>query len=320
VIRRRALLISTLATAVLGLAACSDDSTTGGTSTTAASDGGGAAAPALDAVTVSKDLDKEPDVEFEAPLSIEQPSAEVIVEGDGDAIKDGDTIIWRPLFYNASSGDLIQSWWQGAPAGMQTITEDAVGATAFEFFTTVKVGSRIAMAGWQQDQSGQMLALVQVADIDRVIDPMRAEGEEQDPSGDFPTVTRADNGEPSLDANFEGDPPTEAVTEVLIQGDGDTTATGDFLSMQYMGWTWDDSQIFDSSWQNGAAFGFTLGAGEVIEGWDDGLEGVAVGSQLMLVLPPSVAYGEEGESESQLAGKTLVFVVVVLDRTPAHSS
>src|SRR5699024_11741363 len=72
---------------------------------------------------------------------------------------------------------------------------------------------------------------------------------------------------------------------------------------------WSDGSQFDSSWERGAPFGFVLGQGQVITGWDESLVDAAVGSQLMLVIPPSEAYGDQGE----LAGETLIFVVDVLD-------
>ena len=144
------------------------------------------AAPALSGVTVSEDLGAEPTVEFTAPLQISEADAEVIVPGDGAAIAEGDTIIWRHLYIDASSGETLQSWWQGAPAGGVQVNAEAVGPAAFEVFTSMTVGSRFAMAGWQQDQSGQARSLLQVADVDRVVEPLRAEGKAGRALGDIP--------------------------------------------------------------------------------------------------------------------------------------
>lgn len=312
-IRRRTLLSTAIAaSAALGLAACSDDS-----SNSAASDAGGASdggGNALDSVTFGTDLDAEPTVEFEAPLSITAPEAQEVVPGDGDALAEGDTIIWNSLFVDASSGEVLQSWWQGAPAGGVQVTSDAIGEQAFGFLTTAAVGARFAMAGWQQDASGTAVSLIQVSDILRKVEPLRAEGEEQEPSGDYPAVTLAEDGAPSLDSTPEGEAPTETVREVLIEGDGeDTTREGDYLTMHYTGWNWETGEQFDSSWDRGAPFSFVQGQQQVITGWDENLLDLPVGSQVMLVIPPAEAYGEEGESESELAGQTLLFVIDVLD-------
>lgn len=309
-IRRRTILTTALAaSAALGLAACSED----GSDPEATS-----AAAALAGVTISEDLETEPIVEFTAPLDISAPDSKVVVAGDGETIAEGDLISWRSLYVDASTGEVLQSSWQGAPAEVIAVTSDGIGAAAFAFLTTVTVGSRIAMAGWQQSTSGQAYSLIQVADIDRII-PGRAEGEAVAPSGDFPAVTLAENGAPSLAAAPEGEPPTATTVEMLIRGTGEPTAAGDSLTMMYTGWSWDTGEQFDSSWDRGAPFTFVQGQGQVIAGWDEHLLDIPVGSQVMLVIPPVDGYGEEPSDSNPLGGQTLLFVIDVLNAQPAAS-
>jgi peptidylprolyl isomerase len=270
-------------------------------------------------VSVSEDLGAEPTVEFAAPLEITSPQAEVVVPGDGAAIKDGDVLVWHDVYVDASTGEVLQSWWQGGPAGGVQVNVDTIGQAAFDVFTTMTVGSRFVMAGWQQSADGQSYSLLQVADVERVISPLRAEGEPGDPSGDYPEVTLGDDGAPSISGAGEGDAPSKTVRELLIQGTGEKTRKGDFLTMQYTGWKWSDGSQFDSSWERGAPFSFVQGEGKVIQGWDENLLGLEVGSQVMLVIPPAEAYGEgEPTDESPLTGETLIFVVDVLDA--AHTA
>ncbi|MGP5260129.1 FKBP-type peptidyl-prolyl cis-trans isomerase [Brachybacterium paraconglomeratum] len=317
-IRRRTLLTTALAaTAAIGLAACTDDGSSSDASDAGgASDGGG---DALSGVTVSEDLGAEPTVEFTAPLEISAAQAQVVVPGDGATIADGDTVIWRHLYVDASTGETLQSWWQGGPAGGVQVTTDSIGQAAFDVFTTMTVGSRFVMAGWQQGNDGQAYSLLQVGDVDRVVSPLRAEGEQGDPSGTYPDVTLDDSGAPSISGPGEGEPPAKTVRELLIQGTGDTTRAGDYLTMQYSGWKWSDGSAFDSSWERGAPFSFVQGGGQVIQGWDENLLDLKVGSQVMLVIPPAEAYGEgEPTEDSPLTGETLIFVVDVLDA--AHTA
>lgn len=315
-IRRRTLLTTALAaTAAIGLAACTDDGSSSDASDAGgASDGGG---DALAGVTVSEDLGAEPTVEFTAPLEISEAKAQVVVPGDGATIADGDTVIWRDLYVDASSGEVLQSWWQGAPAGGVQVTVDTIGQAAFDVLTTTTVGSRFVMAGWQQDSSGQARSLLQVADVDRVVSPLRAEGTAGSPSGTYPEVSLDGNGVPSISGPGEGEPPAKTVRELLIQGTGDTTRAGDYLTMQYSGWKWSDGSAFDSSWERNAPFSFVQGQGMVIQGWDENLLDLKVGSQVMLVIPAAEAYGEDAEAH-ELGGETLIFVVDVLDA--AHTA
>lgn len=309
-IRRRTLLTTALtATAAIGLAACTDEGTdpeaSGGPS-----DGGGDG-DVLSGVTVSDDIGTEPTVEFTTPLEITAPGAQIIAEGDGDLIAEGDTIIWRHMYVDASTGETLQSWWQGGPAGGVQVTADGIGQAAFDVFTAMAVGSRFVMAGWQQSSNGQAYSLLQVGDVDRVVSQLRAEGTAGTPSGAYPSVSLDGNGAPSLDSPPEGEAPTETVRELLIQGTGDKTRAGDYLTMQYTGWSWDTGEQFDSSWERGAPFSFVQGEGQVIPGWDENLLDLSVGSQVMLVIPPDQAYPEG--SQSPVAGQTLIFVVDVLD-------
>lgn len=76
---------------------------------------------------------------------------------------------------------------------------------------------------------------------------------------------------------------------------------------------WDDpSKPFDSSWDRGQPFSFTPGAGEVIAGWDEGVKGQKVGSQVLLIVPADKGYGDAGSPPNIPGGATLVFVVDIL--------
>ena len=112
-----------------------------------------------------------------------------------------------------------------------------------------------------------------------------------------------------------GDPPTEPQTATVIEGDGERTRSGDTVRMQYAGVSWSTGQEFDASYERGQPFVFGLGAGEVIPGWDEGIEGMRVGERRVLVIPPDMAYGETGSPPNIPPNATLVFVVDLLERT-----
>lgn len=117
----------------------------------------------------------------------------------------------------------------------------------------------------------------------------------------------------------EGDPPSALEVRDLMVGEGDLVETGDTLTMHYVGKTYSTGEQFDASWDGGQPFVFTLGAGQVIPGWDqgiggtEGIEPMRVGGRRMLVIPPDLAYGESGVGNVIGPNETLVFVVDVLD-------
>ena len=99
--------------------------------------------------------------------------------------------------------------------------------------------------------------------------------------------------------------------EDLVVGDGDTAAAGQRVSVHYTGWT-TDGKKFDSSKDRGQAFIFSLGRGEVIRGWDEGVAGMKVGGKRKLTIPPELGYGSRGAGKVIPPNATLLFEVELL--------
>lgn len=103
-------------------------------------------------------------------------------------------------------------------------------------------------------------------------------------------------------------PPDFLALVDVIEGIGPLALPGSELTVQYVGVDYATGEKFDSSWEQGRPFTFVLGAGEVIEGWEQGINGMEVGDRRELVIPPDLAYGEEG-NRSVAPNSTLVFVI-----------
>jgi peptidylprolyl isomerase len=106
-----------------------------------------------------------------------------------------------------------------------------------------------------------------------------------------------------------GNPPTTLQKKDLIVGKGAEAATGKKVTVQYVGVHFSNKKQFDASWDNGQPFPFTLGAHNVIKGWDEGVPGMKVGGRRQLVIPPDLAYGPNGYPPVIGPNETLVFVV-----------
>ena len=98
----------------------------------------------------------------------------------------------------------------------------------------------------------------------------------------------------------------------LAPGQGAVATAGKNVSVHYTGWL-PNGEKFDSSRDRNQPFGFTLGAGQVIAGWDEGVAGMKVGGRRKLVIPPDLAYGTAGAPPDIPPGATLVFDVELLD-------
>ncbi|MGH2541960.1 MAG: FKBP-type peptidyl-prolyl cis-trans isomerase, partial [Ardenticatenaceae bacterium] len=99
---------------------------------------------------------------------------------------------------------------------------------------------------------------------------------------------------------------------ILEEGEGAAAKTGDTVTMQYSGWL-EDGTLFDSSVQRGQPFPFTIGQGQVIAGWDEGVVGMKVGEKRQLRVPPDLAYGEQGSPPTIPPNSTLIFDVELVE-------
>ena len=107
-------------------------------------------------------------------------------------------------------------------------------------------------------------------------------------------------------------PPTELVIDDLTVGDGDEAVAGQQVSVHYVGVSWSTGEQFDASWDRMEPFDFSLGRGQVIQGWDQGVQGMKVGGRRQLTIPPHMGYGASGAGGVIAPNETLVFVVDLL--------
>ena len=131
----------------------------------------------------------------------------------------------------------------------------------------------------------------------------------------------------SDDGNGGGAPPPVEgaghITELgvgvieVVTGVGPAITSGDLLEVHYTGWL-NDGRKFDSSVDRGQTFTFKLDNGDVIAGWDDGVAGMAVGGVRRLVIPPELAYGDDGREGSIPPGAELVFDIELISFTPCE--
>jgi FKBP-type peptidyl-prolyl cis-trans isomerase len=103
----------------------------------------------------------------------------------------------------------------------------------------------------------------------------------------------------------------EVQIEDLIVGEGVEAKDGDKITVNYVG-TLTDGTKFDNSYDRNKPFVFTLGNGEVIQGWDEGILGMKIGGKRKLTIPPSLGYGESGSGDVIPPNSTLIFEVELI--------
>jgi FKBP-type peptidyl-prolyl cis-trans isomerase FkpA len=114
-------------------------------------------------------------------------------------------------------------------------------------------------------------------------------------------------------------PPAELQKIDIKKGTGEGISQGQVAVVQYTGWLYAPTAAeqkgakFDSSRDHGKPFSFTIGHGDVIKGWDEGVQGMQPGGQRRLVIPPALGYGEVGAQNVIPPNATLVFEIELLE-------
>ena len=117
---------------------------------------------------------------------------------------------------------------------------------------------------------------------------------------------------PEVDPHLGPEPTDLEVTDLSV-GEGQEAQAGSMVSVHYVGIAHSTGEEFDASYNRGEPLQFRLGVGQVIEGWDAGVQGMKVGGRRRLVIPPHQGYGDRGAGGVIAPGETLIFVVDLVD-------
>ena len=261
-------------------------------------------------VTAKGKLGKKPTVSFKTPMTVEDNSYVVLQKGDGARSRTATASARRA---SPSASRMVPNWparGKRTPPDCSTVvTLDTSQMTEnyYKIFKSLKLNSTVAFGVNDSNSSGTSYLMVLTL-VSKSKDLKKATGEKvADIPADLPKVTLAKDGKPSIDMNgYKGS--DSLVSQDLIKGKGAVVKDTQSVVAHYTGWLLDGTQ-FDSSWDRGQSSAFSLDS--VIKGWKQGLAGHTVGSQVLLVVPPSLGYGNK-DQEKIPANSTLVFVVDIL--------
>lgn len=299
------------AVAALVLTGCSDAA--GTSENEGATAGSEADVAALASIAWAEAETGLPELVFDGPIDISATAGRVVSDGDGDVVELGDNVTVDYSVVDGLDGAFIYSTYDAGAPETLNVTESTLDPFLVDLLVGLRVGATIIYAavdpagGIDGGPAQTIVMALTLQSTATVLD--RAEGAPVEPPADLPAVTLAESGAPSL-TPAAGDAPSELVVQLLIEGEGTPVPAGATISAHYTGWLWNGEQ-FDSSWDRGTPLSIPLSPGAVIDGWSQGLVGHPVGSQVLLVIPPELAYGDSANG-SIPGGSTLVFVVDIL--------
>lgn len=258
--------------------------------------------------------------------NIEKPAeteVTTLVEGDGEEIADGAAVssyVW--LGNGSTQEEVFNGYSSGTPESLKN--DGQLGEVFDQLFEGATYGSRVAAVTTADDLlgagAGEQLgvdadaALVIVVDLveEGATSPEPTDDQAQDAEPDTQPSIVEKGGKPT-GLDFEGveepalDTPVQRV--VLKEGDGQAIKASDEITIDYLGATYDADAPFDESYSGGQPLTSALSG--LIRGWTIGLEGVKVGSRVLLQIPPAYGYGEQG-SGAIAPNSTLWFVIDVI--------
>lgn len=252
------------------------------------------------------------------PVTDTGDKLEVIEQGD-KPVEDAPFIVARRTVFNGKTGEKLAV--QVAPLPTETVDQDPEWLT--QVVSTTGVDQRSVIVAPISDVFGTGVASqVGLEDsspivvVDDVLSTAQAKatGKTQNLPAGFPTITLAENGQPTVTLPA-GDPPSDLQIADSILGDGKTVKSGDDVVVHYQGTNWRTGEVFDQDWGSRVPQSFNTDA--VVSGFKKALVGHKVGSQVVAIIPPAEGYGEAGNEQAKILGTdTLVFVIDILGTLP----
>jgi peptidylprolyl isomerase len=272
------------------------------------------------AITAGTAFDQKPTIAKGTGTPSKDLAVKTVIQGDGPAV---------------ASGDFVQVNYVGQVWDTAKVFDTSFGRGAY----TNVIGQGKVIPGWDQGLVGQKVksrvqlaippalgygsagspqagikgtdTLVFVVDVlDRFTGKSSATGK---------AVPQTDASLPKVGTNTDGKAPTitvpkskaptKLVSQYVLEGDGPVVKATDNLLLQYEGVLWDTGKVFDATYTQGQLAAFPLA--QLIKGWQQGLAGKKVGSRVMLVTPPDLAYGNQANNGIP-ANSTLVFTLDIL--------
>jgi peptidylprolyl isomerase len=297
------------------LVACGSDSDSNSKDDSSSSD-------ALHGIKITGDFGKEPKVDWNGELKVDETANTVVIKGDGEKVAKGDQVITNIWIGNGST----QKEAYNTYTEKQTQTIPASDDLSPVFKGAIldrTVGSRVAVTATAADAFGEsgnaqmgignkdtVLIIVDVMDKTTVLDG--PEGTKKPAPKWAPALVTDGDKVTSLDFTGTPKPNGKLGSSALIEGTGDVVKKGQTITVNYLGQVYAAKKPFDESYTKTPA-SFAIGVGQVVPGWDKTLVGAKVGSRMILMIPPADGYGSKGNAQAGIKGTdTLIFAIDLL--------
>ncbi len=272
----------------------------------------------MSGITASGELGEKPTISFTKPFHVVNNSYEIVQKGDGDKPTDGQKLCLHQIIVNPTTGKELSSTWNSSMDCSAKLSTSTMTTAFYKLFKSMNVRSTVVLGIKSTSTSTSSTSSSSTTSYLMVLTLMqaktianRATGTKvTDIDSSLPTVTLASNGKPTIHGlknyKFGG----SLISQTLIEGTGAEVTSDETVSVQYTGWVLKSGKQFDTTWDDAQATDLSLS--NTITGWQEGLKGKKVGSQVLLIIPADKGYGSTAKTNIP-ANSTLVFVIDILD-------
>ncbi|MFJ9350199.1 FKBP-type peptidyl-prolyl cis-trans isomerase [Streptomyces sp. NPDC101237] len=329
--RRRSLLLAAVPAGLVTLAACGDDKSASSKASAAPSASASSVPPPkivdgpLPAITAGTKFGEKPTVAKGSGDPSKDLAVRTVIAGSGRTVAENDFIQANYLGQIWSTAKVFDQSYDRTPLLMQLAQGSIIDGWRYAL-AGKKAGSRVLMAvppTWGYGTAGNAQAgikgtdtLVFVVDVINSFNSKSSSTGKPVPQSDaaLPKVgTNTDGKAPSIDIP-KADPPKTLVSNYVLEGDGPAVTSSQTVLCQFKGEVWDSGKAFEQTYGSGRLAQFAIEQmQEVVKGLAQGITGKKIGSRLLIVVPPDLAYGDNPPSGGVVKkGSTLVFTVDLL--------
>jgi peptidylprolyl isomerase len=255
-------------------------------------------AASIDSIVVGHDDAGSPTIEYPVGGKFDKARSRVEWDGTGERLTEGEPVLLDLYSVSLTTGAILTDTYLDLPKAF-LVAPELLGNEMYDALVGRREGTRVLIVVPESPTHPGQGTVAVVADVL----PERAVGVTQPVREDLPIVINGKYGEPTVTFRDEAEVPTDLVAYTLIQGDGPQIKTGSRVLLNYEEISATTREVVQSTWPvEVAPWGVTIGQGEMPAGLEQSLIDVNAGSQIIVIVPPALAYGDD----------TLIFVVDVL--------
>ncbi|MFJ8156766.1 FKBP-type peptidyl-prolyl cis-trans isomerase [Streptomyces sp. NPDC094468] len=329
--RRRSLLLAAVPAGLVTLAACGDDKSASSKASAAPSASASSVPPPkivdgpLPAITAGAKFGEKPTVAKGSGDPSKDLAVKTVIAGSGRTVAENDFIQANYLGQIWSTAKVFDQSYDRTPLLMQLAQGSIIDGWRYAL-AGKKAGSRVLMAvppTWGYGTAGNAQAGIKGTDtLVFVVDVINSFNSKSSSTGK--EVAQSDAALPKVGTNTDGkapsidipktDPPKTLVSNYVLEGDGPAVTASQTVLCQFKGEVWDSGKAFEQTYESGRLAQFAIEQmQQVVKGLAQGITGKKIGSRLLIVVPPDLAYGNNPPSGGVVKkGSTLVFTVDLL--------